>query len=249
METAMPATIQEEIWEILHGLSQTTKELAQSSQETERRFQETDRRFQETERRFQETDRKFQETERLFKETECRFKDIESRFKDIEHRFQETDQKFRETNALFIGQWGKLVEALMRPGLQELFRQRGFPISEVLQRDRVRRDGREIEIDVMLENGDIVIPVEVKTTLKVQDVRDYLKRMEEFLAFFPKYQGYRVHGAVAGVQIEESADRYAYRQGLFVLALGRDGLCVLLNDENFVPKNLALNASHPHLEP
>jgi hypothetical protein len=196
---------------MLREASQTTKYLAQSSMETERRFQDI----------------------------EHRFKDTENRFKDLERRFRETDQRFRETQDLFTGQWGKLVEALMRPGLLKLFRRRGFPVNEVLQRDRVRRDGREMEIDVMLADDDIVIPVEVKTTLKVQDVKEFLERMEEFPRFFPKYRGYRVYGAVAGVHIEESADRYAYRQGLFVLTLGRNGLSTLLNDERFAPRDLA----------
>ncbi|TAN53072.1 MAG: hypothetical protein EPN21_02415 [Methylococcaceae bacterium] len=177
--------------------------------------------FQETARRFQETDRKFQET-------------------DL--RFKETDRKLRELSELFTGQWGKLVEALVRPGLLNLFRQRGIQVNETLQRDLAQRDGREMEIDVMLINGDVVIPVEVKTTLKVADVNDFLQRMQEFLLFFPKYRGYRIYGAVAGVQIEERADRYAYRKGLFVLTLGRDGLSRILNDEKFIPKDLAATA-------
>ena len=50
----------------------------------------------------------------------------------------------------------------------------------------------------------------------------------------------RVYGAVAGVRIDEHANRYAYRKGLFVLTLGRDGLTQILNDEKFVPRNLVV---------
>jgi hypothetical protein len=112
----------------------------------------------------------------------------------------------RELSGLFTSQWGKLVEALVRPGLLDLFRQWGIAVNETLQRDRVRRDGREMEIDVMLVDGGVVIPVEVKTMLKIEDVRDFQRRMQDFLFFFPKYRGYRVFGAVAAVQIEEQAD-------------------------------------------
>ncbi|CAK0773501.1 hypothetical protein CCP3SC1_60062 [Gammaproteobacteria bacterium] len=104
----------------------------------------------------------------------------------------------------------------------------------------MRKAEREMEVDIMLINGDIVIPVEVKTTLKIADVDEFLEQMREFLFFFPKYENYRVHGAVAGVKIEERADRYAYRKGLFVLTLGRDGLTQMLNDERFIPKNLSI---------
>jgi len=181
--------------------------------------------FQEVARKFEETDRQFKETDRQFKETSLQFK--------------ETDRKIRELSELFTSQWGKLIEALVCPGLLEVFRQRGLPVNETLQRDRVRRDGREMEIDVTLVNGEIVIPVEVKTTLKVEDVRQFLERMRDLLWFFPKYRGFKVYGAVAGVRIEEQADRYAYQRGLFVLTLGRDGLARILNDEKFMPRDLA----------
>jgi hypothetical protein len=177
-----------------------------------------------------------QDVWRMFQETNRRMQENDQR---LTRRFEETDRKLRELNELFTGQWGKLVEALVRAGLLDLFRQRGIPVNETLQRDLVRRDGREMEIDVMLVDGDVVIPVEVKTTLKVADVKDFLERLREFPFFFPKYRGYRVFGAVAGVQIEEHADRYAYRKGLFVLTLGRDGLTRILNDDQFEPRDLA----------
>jgi hypothetical protein len=185
-----------------------------------------------------ETDRKFQETHLMFKETDLMFKETNLKFK-------ETDRKLRELSSLFTTQWGKLIEALVRPGLLELFRQRGIAVNETLQRDRVRRDGREMEIDVMLVDGDVVVPVEVKTTLKIEDVRYFQRRMKDFLFFFPKYRGYRIFGAVAAVHIDEQADRYAYRQGLFVLTLGRNGLARILNDEKFVPRDLAVAALDP----
>ena len=44
-----------------------------------------------------------------------------------------------------------------------------------------------------------------------------------------------MHGAVAGVRIEDGADRYAYRQGLFVLTQTGDTVKIL-NDITFQPK-------------
>ena len=216
-------------------------EVAKSRQETERMFQETDRRFKETDRRFKETEQRFKETEQRFKETEQRFQETDRKFQETDRRFKETDQKIRELSGLFTTQWGKLVEALVRPGLLDLFQRRGIIVNETTQRDLVKRDGREMEIDVMLVNGDVVIPVEVKTTLGVQEVREYMQRMKEFLFFFPKYRVYQIFGAVAGVNIQEQADRYAYRQGLFVITLGRDGLCEIINDDKFRPRDLATN--------
>ena len=45
----------------------------------------------------------------------------------------------------------------------------------------------------------------------------------------------QLYGAVAGIGIESGADRYAYRQGLFVMTQSDDDI-ILLNDSNFQPK-------------
>ena len=180
-----------------------------------------------------------EEVWRLFRETDRQFKETDRQFKETDRRLRETGERIRELSELFTGQWGKLVEALVRPGLLEQFQRRGIPVHETLERDRVRRGGREMELDVTLINDGVVIPVEVKTTLRVEDVRDFLERLRELKVFYPKYQGHAVYGAVAGVRIEERADRYAYRQGLFVLTLGHDGLVRILNDAAFRPRDLS----------
>ncbi len=44
-----------------------------------------------------------------------------------------------------------------------------------------------------------------------------------------------MHGAVAGMRLEDGADRYAYQQGLFVLAQAGDTVKIF-NDAQFQPK-------------
>ncbi|MFQ6042637.1 MAG: DUF3782 domain-containing protein, partial [Candidatus Poribacteria bacterium] len=74
-------------------------------------------------------------------------------------------------------------------------------------------------------------------TLKVEDVREFLEKLRRFTFFFPRYKGSKIYGGVVGIQIEESADRFAYRQGLFVLTGSGEGMIRILNDPNFNPKN------------
>lgn len=70
----------------------------------------------------------------------------------------------------------------------------------------------------------------------MEDVRDHLYRMEHFRRFFPQYTDNRLIGAVAGMVIAEEADKFAYRQGLFVIAQAGE-MVHLLNDEKFQPKH------------
>ncbi|RMD72966.1 MAG: DUF3782 domain-containing protein, partial [Cyanobacteria bacterium J149] len=58
---------------------------------------------------------------------------------------------------------------------------------------------------------------------------------QEFKEFFPEYSQKQVYGAVAGIEIEEGADKYAYRQGLFVLTQSGENV-VIVNGAEFQPK-------------
>ncbi len=59
--------------------------------------------------------------------------------------------------------------------------------------------------------------------------------MKAFKKFFPEYADRKAIGAVAGIDIDEGADKFAYRQGFFVI--GQTGETVeILNDGKFQPK-------------
>ena len=165
----------------------------------------------------QETDRKFQDTDR---------------------KFQDTDRKFQETARLVSdlgGQWGLFMENQVAPACERVFSERGIPVQMVSQRVKKRRGGDTLEIDVLVVNAGHVVVVEVKASLSVEAVREFLDDLRQFRDFFPEYADWQVHGAVAGMRIEDGADRYAYRQGLFVLAQTGDTVKIL-NDAQFQPK-------------
>jgi len=69
----------------------------------------------------------------------------------------------------------------------------------------------------------------------VEDVKKFVVDLGKFRDFFPEYAQMQIYGAVAGIGIEAEAYRYAYRQGLFVLAQKGDSVAIL-NDAEFIPK-------------
>jgi len=185
-------------------------------------------------RRFAETDRRFKETVREIKED---FKETDRR---LDRRFRETDKKIKELASLFTGQWGKLIEALVKPSALKLFRERGVNVTETYQRLESRRNGSQMEIDILLANDKEAVVIEVKTTLKVEDMRESLDDLTRFTFFFPRYKGLILYGGVAGIQIEEDADKFAYRHGLFVLSSSGEGMIRILNSPEFQPKNFGV---------
>jgi len=215
----------------------TQIEIEQAVESIRTLFRETDRRldqrFKETDQRFKETD---QRLDQRIAETDRR---LDRRFEATEREITALSAQTRAVENLFTSQWGRLLEALVKPGVIELFQARGIAVNRSLERPRIRQGGEELEIDLLLVNGDTLVVVEVKSTLRVEDVRKFLEDLKRFPDFFPEYRGYRRFGAVAALSIDESADRYAYRQGLFVLTLGREGLVTLRNDDAFRPQDFA----------
>ena len=215
----MSATPQQ-VWDFILKLSEEIKDLKESTLELKELFKKNDKGIKEN-------DKGIQELRELFKETDKR----------LDKRFKETDQKIKELASLFTTQWGKLIEALVEPGAVNLFRQRGINVRYSSRRIELEDErGRKIaEFDIFLENDEELVVIEVKTTVKKEDVDYFLEKLMRFKEWFPRYRRYKVYGAVAGISFEEGVDRYAYRCGLFVLK-SEGGLICIANDPKFRPR-------------
>ena len=180
-----------------------------------------------------ETDRRMQETDRLFKQQAA---DADRRARETDRRMQETDRRIRELDKLFNGQWGKLMEALVDGDLIELLNGRGIEVDHTMT-NVVKRSGgqRRREVDILALNGDEVVAVEVKTTLKVRHVDRYLSVLERFGEVLPEYRERKVYGAVAYLRADESSDEYAEGRGLFVIRATGSSASIT-NPKDFTPR-------------
>ncbi|REJ44262.1 MAG: DUF3782 domain-containing protein [Microcystis flos-aquae TF09] len=130
--------------------------------------------------------------------------------------------------------WGRFVEELVEPAVLRLFQEKGIDIKEVYPRARVKRQGIAMEIDILgVDDTDLVV-VECKSRLSQDDVDEFIEKLTRFKIAFPHYKNYRAYGAVAGIEINEGVDRYAYKKGLFVIKPSGDTVAII-NDANFQP--------------
>jgi len=60
-----------------------------------------------------------------------------------------------------------------------------------------------------------------------------------FFEYFPRFSGLKLYGAVAGLSVEDSVARYAYKNGLFVLVPAGQ-LVQIWNDANFIPRTFGV---------
>ncbi len=232
----------QQIWELFAQtdarLEKVFAELAERSRETDRLFKEA---AKEAAERSKETDRQFKEAAKeaaeRSKETDRQFKETDAK---LDKRFRETDRQLKETGRKIDslgGKWGEFVEGFVAPAAEWLFEERGIEINEVYQRARKRKNGKGIEIDILAVNGEYAVLIEVKSTLGVDDVKEHLERLGKFREFFPQYAERKIVGAVAGIVIDEGADRFAYKNGMFVIAQSGESVKIL-NDPDFQPKVL-----------
>ncbi len=175
----------------------------------------------------------------IFEELKERMEEIDRQIREISGQIRESDRKLDKHFGIVRDpgrNLGNLLEFLMKPSVAEQFRKRGINLTGSCQRIERQMVGETMEIDMLLENRDVVIVVEIRTTLFVSGVDEHIeKHLEPFKRFFPRYQDKKVYGAIAYIHLEEDADRYAERKGLFVLTFSSDDGVTIQNGDEFVP--------------
>ena len=189
---------------------------------------------QETARRMQETDRQMQETRQL----------LQQQGQETDREMQETARRVRELNDLFTGQWGKLIESLVEGDLVRLLQQRGVAVQHTVTNPRQNYGERRWEFDIVAVDGEQVVVVEVKTTLRVPDVDRFIGRLHQFPELMPEYADRRIHGAVAYLKAYQESDVRAERLGLFVIRATGSSASII-NRHEFTPRTFG----HPSTVP
>nr|VFJ74589.1 MAG: hypothetical protein BECKFW1821C_GA0114237_10647 [Candidatus Kentron sp. FW] len=192
------------------------------------KMQETDRQMQETDRRMQETDRKMQETDRLIKENA-------KQMQETDRRMQETDRRLKKAEDLFTTQWGRLVESLVSGALIKLFNGQGIAVDNVSSRVKGNHEGNSYEFDLIAHNGREVIIVEVKTTLRPDDVKEFIEKLKNAKTFMPMYKDNVIYGSMAWLQTNSGAERMVANRGLFSIRAVGDS-ANLTNNTDFHPR-------------
>ncbi len=131
--------------------------------------------------------------------------------------------------------WGRFVEELVEPAVLRLFQEKGIDVKEIYPRARTKRQGSAMEIDILAIDDTELVLVECKSRLSKDDVDEFIEKLERFKVSFPHYKDYQAYGAVAGIEINEGIDRYAYRKGLFVIKPSGDSVAIANDDDDFKP--------------
>ena len=159
-----------------------------------------------------------------------------------EKRSRKIDKQLEELGNQIGGahnRWGKIVEELLAGDLSAIVRTHLNAETHHLS-TRVRDDSRSWEIDVLVTNGDIAVPAEVKTTLSIDHIDKFVSRiLTRFTALLPQHQGKRIYGVIAFVKTdgnESEVIAHALKQGLIIVK-AMHGTNKVLNDKQFKPRD------------
>ena len=196
------------------------KEAERRNVEAERRSAEADRRNAEAEQRNAEADRRSAEADRTMEE-----------LKKLVRATTEAVNNLTTPLCLF-------TEEMVEPAVVQLFQERGIDVTQTMSRLKSKRPGAAMEIDILAVNGSELVAVECKSRLSKDDVDDFLDRLQRFKLAFPQFRDFQVYGAVAGIEIDQGIDSYAYRRGLFVIKQSGETVKII-NDVQFQPVGFA----------
>ena len=202
------------------------KETGKQMAETDRRLQETDKQIKETGKQLQETDKQIKETDRQLQETDRRNDEIKRLLEEAAKERKETERIIREMSIQFMGRTGHIVEGLLSSSAEKVFQEAGLDLHNHGKnlRRKLKAENKQMEVDVLLSNDKIAVPIEVKTNCTKGDVHKFLHQMELFRDLFPEYADKEVIAAIAAINYENEVDTLAHEEGLLVIRVNSDDI-------------------------
>jgi hypothetical protein len=205
---------------IYRGFKETDERIEKQRQEADERIE---KQRQETERQRRQTDKEF---ERMRRETQKELDKIAKQLGGV-------------TESL-----GRFSEEGVLSAVKRLFDKRSIPLDHFYRNLTGPLNGETMETDIIGVGLKHAVLIEVKLRLRQADVKEFLeKKLPRFFEFFPNLRRPVLYGGVAGMSIDEDADRFAYKQGLFIIGQSGDSLRII-NDKKFKPRSFAQSTNH-----
>ena len=196
--------------------------------------------IRENSRDIQKTNRELRKTRRLMKEREAEFDKIR----------QETSLQIKQTNKK-IGDLGNrigdIIEHMLGKRIIEKFQALGYGVTHPVRRNCSfvnTKLGIEGEFDLTLVDSDIIILIEVKTSLETSDIRKHIEKIEEYRRHIVSVgfvqpplthllPSTRFIGAVAGAVVDDEAMKFAHSHGLYTIVQSGEAVDIVPVPEGF----------------
>jgi hypothetical protein len=175
------------------------------------------------------------------------FREVREQMKETDRKSQETDRKIQELveqvkkTSKEVGHLGsrigEIIENMVGGGnIVKHFQALNIAIHSH-SRDKtfgIRGTDESGQIDVFLENGDLVVLIEVKTKPTVDEVREHIERLEKYRLYGNDKR--RILGAIAGAVFSDSVIKFVHKQGMYVIVQSGEAVEIVTPPKGFKAK-------------
>jgi hypothetical protein len=121
------------------------------------------------------------------------------------------------------------------------FRELGYKVKGRCQNKEFGEEGTSEsgEIDLLLEDGDVAILIEAKTTLKTDHILEHIERLEKYRRHIDSSgsgEKRRYVGAVAGTVVASNVIDFAHANGLYVIVQSARDVKIVETPKGFKAK-------------
>jgi hypothetical protein len=168
------------------------------------------------------------------KETNTQIKELSISQKGTDTQIKElsVSQKGTDTQINILGKqlgglgrkFGSFTEGLALPSMQHIL-QNKFHMEIISPSVRVKKDGHEMEIDVLAyanSNTNQVYIVEVKSHLREEGITQLQKIMKNFRKFFPEHKDKKLFGILAAVDMSTHLKNRVLSLGFYAASIKED---------------------------
>jgi len=186
---------------------------------------------------FRQTTLQMQETDRMIHENTLQMKETDRKIEESARQLKELQRELGNLGSSV----GRIIENMVKGKIIKKFQALGYDVTGCSPNKEFASEelGLLGEIDLLLEDGPVNILIEVKTTLKTDDVRDHMKRIGNYRRHVES-KGFggprRFIGAVAGAVVSPGTVKFAHDNGMYVIVQSGDAVEIIASPEGFQAK-------------
>ena len=166
------------------------------------------------------------ESKEMSKETDRQMKETEEMIKETDKQIKETAMEVKRLSRQLTGTTGHIVEGLVSSSVEKIFKEAGLELQNSgknLKR-KLKAENIAMEVDVLLSNETMAVPIEVKANFTTEDLHHFLHQMSLFRRLFTDCSDKRVVAAVAAINYERGVAELAHKEGLLVIRVNSDDI-------------------------
>lgn len=174
-------------------------------------------------------------------ETSMQIKELKNSQVKTDEQLNKTDRQIKMLGRQIGGlgdKFGGFAEGMAFPSMKKILEEQ-FKMSVISTNVRSRRNGKEMELDVLAysnTNVNEVYIVEVKSHLREKGLEQILKDLNNFYEFFPVHRGKKLYGILAAVDSPVNLEQEVIKKGIY-LAKIHDETFDIQVPEGFTPES------------